>query len=180
MRTLCPRCARGVRNVCIVPYPNCIVVPSINNSEPREYQVWSPSKPPSPSQPGHSLLASPEAKQRNPPPSRRSNTPCTLVSQPRGQAGRHGPPPLRPPVVHLYRCSGRHIRGWHRGRVIHSHGAGRLHAQHQSRGPKERAPKTTVYSRQNEKERNTIVQPICLSMALEGHSRHLDGFHPSL
>ena len=34
--------------------------------------------------------------------------------------------------------------------------------------------------RRNEKEHNTIVQPICPSMALEGHSRHLDGFCPWL
>ena len=43
----------------------------------------SPSPQPSPSQPGRSLLASLEAKRRNPPPSRRSNTPSTSVSQPR-------------------------------------------------------------------------------------------------
>ena len=43
----------------------------------------SPSQPPSPSQPGRSLLALLEAKQCDPPPSRRSNTPSTSVSQPR-------------------------------------------------------------------------------------------------
>ena len=74
------RCARAVHKVCTVPYPNCIVVASINNNEAR---TRSPSPPPSPSQPGRSLLASLEAKQRDPPPSRRSNTPSTLVSQPR-------------------------------------------------------------------------------------------------
>ena len=28
------RCARAVHEVCTRPYPNCIVVPSINNNEP--------------------------------------------------------------------------------------------------------------------------------------------------
>ena len=76
------RCARAVHKICIVPYPNCIVVPSINNNEPREYWVRSPSSPPSPSQPGRSLLASLEAKRRDPLPSQRSNTPSMSVSQP--------------------------------------------------------------------------------------------------
>ena len=43
-----------------------------------------------------------------------------------------------------------------------------------------RTLKTTAHSRQNEKERNTIVRPIRPSMASEGHSRHLDGFRPGL
>ena len=55
----------------------------MSTSMEREYQVQSPSPPPSPSQPGRSLLASPKAKRRYPPPSRRSNTPFTSVSQPR-------------------------------------------------------------------------------------------------
>ena len=38
------------------------------------------------------------------------------------QAGRHGPPSLRPPVVHLYWRSGRHVRGRHRGWDVHAHG----------------------------------------------------------
>ena len=54
------------------------------------------------------------------------------------QAGAHGPPPLRLPVIHLYQCSGRHVCGWHWGRDVCAHGADRFHAQHQSRGPKER------------------------------------------
>ena len=82
VRALCPHYARAVHKVCTVPYPICIVVPSINNNEPREYRVWSPSTPPSPSQPGRSLLASLEVKRRNTPPSRRSNTPSSSVSQP--------------------------------------------------------------------------------------------------
>ena len=40
-------------------------------------------QPPSPSQPGRSLLALPKAKRCDPPPLRRSNTPSTSVSQPR-------------------------------------------------------------------------------------------------
>ena len=51
---------RAVHKVCTVPCPNCIVVPSINNNEPK---VRSPSPPPSSSQPGRSLLALLEAKQ---------------------------------------------------------------------------------------------------------------------
>ena len=43
----------------------------------------SPSPLPSPSQPGRNLLASPEAKPRDPPPSQRWHTPSTSVSQPR-------------------------------------------------------------------------------------------------
>ena len=54
----------------------------MSTSMEREYWVPSPSLPPSPSQPGCGLLASPEAKQCNPPPLRRSNAPSTLVSQP--------------------------------------------------------------------------------------------------
>ena len=50
----------------------------------------------------------------------------------RGKPASTVPPPLQPPVVHLYRCSGRHICGRHRGWDIHAHGADRFHAQHQS------------------------------------------------
>ena len=117
---------------------NCIVVPSIKNNEPREYRVRSPSPPPSPSKP----VVSSHCWRL-----------CGAIPRHRGggihrlrrchnharQAGRHGPPPFQPPVVHLYRCSGRHIHGWHRGWDIHAHGADRLHTQHQSRGPKEGA-----------------------------------------
>ena len=151
----------------------------MSTSMEREYRVWLPSSPPSPSQPGRSLLASPKAKRCDPPPLRRSNTPFASVSQPRAASRRHGPPPLRPRVVHLYRRNGRHVRGLHPGQGVHAHEVDRLHAQYQTPRPKRaRAPKTTAHSRQNAKERNTIVRPICPSMALEGHSRHLDGFRP--
>ena len=36
-----PRCARAVHKVRTVPHPDCIVLPSTNNSEPREYRVRS-------------------------------------------------------------------------------------------------------------------------------------------
>ena len=130
---------RVAHKVCTVPYPNCIVVPSINNNEPREYRVRSPSPPPSPKQPGRSLLALLEARRHDPPPSRRSNTPSASVSQPHAASRPARSPLLRPLVVHLYGCSGRHICGRHRGWDIHAHGADRLHAQRQSRGPKKGA-----------------------------------------
>ena len=119
--TLCPRCARAVHKVCTIPYPKCIVVPSINNSEPREYRVRSPSPPPSPIQPGRSLLASPEAERHDPPPSRRSYTVYVCVTT------------ISTGTADVTFVVGIGVKD------IHAHGANRLHAQHQSRGPKERA-----------------------------------------
>ena len=55
----------------------------MSTSMARDYRVRSPSPPPSPSQPGRSLPASPEAKRRDPPPSRGSNARSTSMSQPR-------------------------------------------------------------------------------------------------
>ena len=54
----------------------------MSTSMEREYRVRSPSPPPSLSQPGRSLLTLPKAKRRKPPPSGRSNTLSTSVSQP--------------------------------------------------------------------------------------------------
>ena len=54
----------------------------MSTSMERDGRVRSPSPPPSPRQPALSLLASPEAKRRDPSPSRRPNTQSTSVSQP--------------------------------------------------------------------------------------------------
>ena len=140
VRALCPRCARAVHKVCTIPHPNYIVVPSINNNEPREYRVRSPSPPPSPGQPGRSLLASLEAKQRDTPPPRRSNPSSMLVSQPR-TASRLARSPYTStassPSLPVHKKH--HIRGRHWGWDIHAHGADCLHTQHQNLGRKEGA-----------------------------------------
>ena len=169
------RCARAVHKVCTVPYPNCIVVPSINNNEPK---LRSPSPSPSPSQPRPSLLALLEAKQCNPPPSRRSNTPSTGVTTTRGQPAGRSPSAstASSPSLPVQRTShSRYAPG-----LGHSRSRGRSPSRSTSkpRPKRGRAPKTTAHSRQDEKERNTTVRPICPSMALEGHSRYLDGFRP--
>ena len=136
-------CAHAVHKACTIPYPNCIVVPSLNNGGPREYRVWSPSAPPSPSQPGHSVSSHCQRLSGAIPRHRGSQIHrLRRCHNHTWQVGQHGPPPLQPPVVRcasLYRHSGRHIRGRHRGQDIHAHEADRLHTQHQSRGPKERA-----------------------------------------
>ena len=168
-------CARAVHKVCIVPYPNCIVVPRINDNEPREYRVQSPSPPPSPSQPGHSLLASLEAKQRDLLPSQQSNTPS--VSQPRAaswpaQSASTASSPSLPVQQTSYSPSAPGLG--------HSRSRGKAPSRSTSklRPKRGRAPKATAHSRQNEKERNITVPPICPSVALEGHWRHLDWFRP--
>ena len=83
----------------------------------------SPSPPHSPSQPGRSLLTSLAllASLRGAIPRHRGGRIHRLsrCHNHARQAGRHGPPLLRPPVVHLYRRNGRHICGRHRGRHVH-------------------------------------------------------------
>ena len=154
------RRARAVHKVCTEPYPNCIVVPSINNNEPR---VRSPSPPPSPSQRRRSLLALLEAKQRNPQPPRWSNTPSTSVSQPRAASW-----PARSPSASTANGLSRPVQ-----RTSHLRSAPGLgHSRSQGRSPscstskprpkRGRAPKTTAHSCENEKGRNTTVRPICL------------------
>ena len=157
--------ARVVHKVCTVPYPNCIVVPSINNGEPRESRVWSPSPPPSPSQPGRSLVASPEAKRRDPPPSQRSNTPSTSVSQPRAASWSVRSPSASTassPYLLAQRTS--HSRLASGSGHSRTRGGSPSHSTSEPRPKRARAPKTTAHSGQNEKERNTIVRPICPSM----------------
>ena len=169
---------RAMHKVCTAPYPNCIVVPSINNNEPREYHVRAPSPPPSPSQPGHSLLALLEAKQCDPPPSRQSNTLSTSVSQPR-VASRPAQSPsastASSPSLPVQRTS--HSRS--APGLGHSRSRGRSPSRStSSRGPKEGVLRRLRHTPVRMRRSNTAVRPICPSMALEGHSRHLDGFRP--
>ena len=127
----------------------------------------SPSLPPSPSQPGRSFLALPEAKQCDPPPSRRSNTPSTSVSQPRA-ASRPAQSPSASTAGSPSLPAGRTSRSrssWGLGRS-RSRGRSPSRSTSKPRPKRARALKTTARSRQNEKERNTLVQPICLSMVL--------------
>ena len=174
LRAVCARCAQSLYST----NPSCTVVLSINNNEVREYWVRSPSPPPSPSQPCRSLLASLEAKRRDPPPSRWSNTPLTSVSQPRAASW-----PARYPST--LTASSPSVPAQ---RTLHSQpapGLGHLRSWGRSPSPSTSKPRpkrgpdqTTAHSRQNEKERNTTAQPICASMALEGYLRHLDGSRP--
>ena len=108
----------------------------MSTSMERDDVVRPPSPPLSLSQPRYSLLALPEAKWRH----RGGHIHCLRRCRSHvREAGRHGPPSLRPPVVHLNQRTGHHLRGWHRGQDVPAHGADPLHGQRQSRGPKERA-----------------------------------------
>ena len=122
----------------------------MSTSMERDSRVRSSSPPPSPRQPALGLLASPETKRRDPPPSRRPNTPSTSVSRP-PSASTAGIPSSAAQQTSPSLSASRSGRSRSRGRS-------RLRSTSKPKPKRARAPKTTARSWQNEKDHIIVRQ----------------------